>query len=116
MKFDSNMSISLRQLAFIEAYATTGRARESAVTAGYADKSAHVSASRLLRSKRVQEALLARGADARAKFDVTREGLVAELLRAVDLARERGDPMAMVAAARELGRLCGFYGTPAADQ
>ncbi len=101
--------LSPQQARFVEQFVLHGQGRQAALEAGYAESSAKVSASRLLRSKRVQEALAARGADARAKFDITRDGLVAELLRAVDLARERGDPMAMVAAARELGRLCGFY-------
>ncbi|MBN9411602.1 MAG: terminase small subunit [Burkholderiales bacterium] len=106
---DADRPLTPKQRKFVEEYSLSGKAGAAAVEAGYAEKSAKVSASRMLRSRRVQEALAARGADARAKFNLTRDGLVKELLCAVDLARERGDPMAMVAAARELGRLCGFY-------
>lgn len=108
--------LSPLQQRFVDGFALSGNGRQAALEAGYAAGSAKVSASRLLRSKRVQEALAARGAEAREKFNVTRDGLVAELLRAADLARERGDPMSIVAAARELGRLCGFYDMPAAEQ
>jgi phage terminase small subunit len=101
--------LSPMQERFVEQYYLHGKGRQAALDAGYAESSAKVSASRMLRSKRVQDALELHGAKARAKFDLTRDGLVAELLRALDVARERGDPMAMVAAARELGRLMGYY-------
>jgi hypothetical protein len=40
---------------------------------------------------------------------VDRENVLQRLLEAFELAREMGQPAAMVSAARELGRLMGFY-------
>lgn len=100
--------LSPRQQRFVEQFSLHGKGRQAALEAGYAESSAKVSASRMLRSQRVQEALAAKGVEARSRYAVTRDGLVAELLRAVDLARERADPMAMVVATREIARICGY--------
>ena len=40
---------------------------------------------------------------------MTRQRVLDGLLEAVELARERADPTAMISAWREIGRLCGYY-------
>jgi hypothetical protein len=44
-----------------------------------------------------------------ARLGVTREGVIQRFLEAFELAKEEREPSAMVAAARELGRMLGMY-------
>lgn len=94
---------------FVEEYSLDQNGTAAAIRAGYAPKSAHVAASRLIRNHKVQEALAARQRALAERFQIDREGIVAELLAAANLARRNADPAGMVAAYREIGRLCGFY-------
>jgi hypothetical protein len=40
---------------------------------------------------------------------VTRQRVLSDLLEAIQAAREQGNPGAMIAGAREIGKLMGFY-------
>lgn len=100
-----------RQQRFVEIYATERCGTKAAIAAGYTDRpaAAAVTASRLLRKPNVQAALQAQEARIASEMEVDRQRVIAGLLTAVEMAREKGDPMAMIAAFREVGRLCGYY-------
>ncbi|CAG0980925.1 hypothetical protein BURK1_01740 [Burkholderiales bacterium] len=48
-------------------------------------------------------------ADAERSLGLSRKAVIAELKAAVKLAREQGNPAAMIAGWREIGRMCGYY-------
>lgn len=100
-----------RQQRFVELYSIDRCGTQAAIAAGYTDRpaAAAVTASRLLRKPNVQAALLAQEARIAADLEVTRQRVLDGLLEAVELARERADPAAMISAWREIGRLCGYY-------
>jgi len=100
-----------RQQRFVELYALDRCGTQAASGAGYTDRpaAAAVTASRLLRKPNVQAALQAQEARIAADLEVTRQRVLDGLLEAVEMARERVDPAAMISAWREVGRLCGYY-------
>ena len=61
----------------------------------------------LIEQKQAQTAL---------RLEITRESVILGLLEAVELAREQGDPAAMISAAREIGKMLGFYSPPVKER
>ena len=102
-------TLSAKAALFAEEFSIDGNGTAAAIRAGYAPISAPVTASRLIRNHKVKAVLAARQKSLAAHFDLDRQCLVNELLRAADLAKAQGAPAGMVAAYREIGRLCGFY-------
>lgn len=64
---------------------------------------------RYLKRPEIQEALAERRAKHEKLFDVTRKQVVDGILEAAEMAKVMSEPMVMVAAWREAGRLCGYY-------
>lgn len=60
-------------------------------------------------SKRVKAALQKRKEEFRRDVRVTRIEVVEGMKEAIDLAKLKGDPTAMIAGWREIGKLCGLY-------
>lgn len=104
-----NTQLSPRQARFVSQLAILGNGAAAARAAGYAPKAARITASKLLAKGNVQAALQAEEAVVAAQMGVTRQRVLDGLLEAVGTARERGEPMAMVSAWREVARVCGFY-------
>lgn len=103
------MHLALRQQSFVHAYVESGNGAAAAVRAGYSARSAKVTASRLLTKANVQAAIRSQQAQIAKRLELSRERVIAELQEAVNLARLKGDPQAMVAAWREMAKICGFY-------
>lgn len=101
--------LSRRQRQFVEEYASCRNGAAAAVRAGYAPGSAKVTASRLLTKANVRAALGRREADARRALAVSRQRVLDELQAAIDLARLKADPAAMIAGWREIAKICGLY-------
>jgi phage terminase small subunit len=105
-----DLLLSHKQARFVEEYLIDCNGAAAAVRAGYAPGSAKVAASRLLTSdNHVRRAIQARQEADAARLGATREGVIQCFLEAFELAKEEREPAAMVAAARELGRMLGFY-------
>ena len=102
-------SLTAKIARFIDEYSIDGNGAAAAVRAGYAAGSAHVTASRLIRNAKVQAGLAHRQQALAERFDLDRQRLVDKLLKVADLAKVQDDPAGMVAAYREIGRMCGFY-------
>lgn len=100
-----------KQKRFVDEYLVDLNGAAAAVRAGYSPGCAKVTASRLLTRANVREALRERGEAIAEEFRMSRRRAVGGLLGAVDLARDRQDPAAMIAAWREIGRMCGYYAT-----
>lgn len=105
----SSALLTLRQLAFVEAYSLGGSATSAARRAGYGERGAGVAATRLLKNANVQAALAARRAENAEQFALSREAVIEELQGAIAVAKEKGDPMAQIAGWREIAKMCGFY-------
>lgn len=104
------MQLTPKQARFAEEYVLDHNATAAALRAGFAPKSARVTACRLLKANRaVQAAVEAQEALVAAEMGVSRQRVLRELQEAVELARQKGDPAAMIAGWREIGRMCGFY-------
>ena len=98
-----------KQRSFAEHYALDHNGAAAAVRAGYARRSARQMASDLLAKPDIQ-ALVAEHERAAAKrLAVTKERIIAELEQAIELARQKGDPGAMIRGWAEIGKLIGAY-------
>jgi hypothetical protein len=102
-------SLTTRQARFVEEYLVDGNGTQAAIRAGYSASGAYTEASRLLRNAEVARAIKTRQEADSERLRVSRERVVGMLLAAYDQARFHAEPAAMVSAARELGRLMGFY-------
>ena len=96
----TSTSLTHRRRRFVEAYVETGNARASAREAGYAERSAHVTGSRLLRNDKVAAAIEVERETLRTRTELDQDQLVGELL---SLYREAREHLAYSAAARCLG-------------
>ena len=102
-------TLSARESAFVASFLASGNATASAIAANFSPKGASVAGNRMLRNVRVKKALQARQAADATRLSIRREDVLAGLLEAVNQAREQKNPMAMVSALRELGKMLGFY-------
>lgn len=105
-----NATLSPKQTRFVDEFLVDCNGAAAAVRAGYAPGSAKVAASRLLTSDNpCRRAIQARQEADSSRLGVTRENVLQKLLDAFEIARVQGEPATMVSAARELGKLLGFY-------
>ena len=102
-------TLNSREFAFVASFLTSGNATASAIAANFSPKGASVAGNRMLRNVRVQEALQAHQTADAVRLSLKREDVLAELLKAVNQAREQQNPMAMISGLRELGKMMGFY-------
>lgn len=102
-------SLTARQRRFVAEYATCANASEAARRAGYSANGAKVTACRLLTNPNLQTAIAEEKQRQAQKLGIERDDVIAAMNSAFTIAVEQSNPAAMVAAAREIGRLCGFY-------
>ena len=101
--------LTVKQQRFVDEYLVDCNGARAAVAAGYGVAGSRVAAHRLLTRANVRAAIKARqGVDAR-RLEIGRQEAIEGLLEAVNQAKAMGDPMALVAAWREIGRMLGFY-------
>ena len=86
----TSTSLTHRRRRFVEAYVETGNARASAREAGYAERSAHVTGSRLLRNDKVAAAIDVERETLRARTELDQDMLIGELLSLYREARSNG--------------------------
>lgn len=103
--------LTARQKLFCELYVGPGRhcAALAARLAGYAPASSNVTGCQLLQQPKI--AATVRGLEEALARDmrVSRQGVIAALVGAADLARELREPSAMVSALKNVGQICGYY-------
>ena len=105
----ATFSLSDRQARFVDEYLVDSNGTRAAVAAGYGRNGARVAAHRLTNSNTVRAAIAARQGVEAKRLQIDRHGVIQALLEASNLARDQRNPAAMVAAAREIGRMLGFY-------
>lgn len=101
--------LTAKQLRFIDEYSLSHSASDAARKAGYSIKTAgsigheNLKKPEILAAIQVRQQIVAKG------IEVTKQNILAALLEAIQTAREQRNPAVMVASAREIGKLCGFY-------
>ena len=105
----ANIPLTAKQARFIDEYLVDANGTQAAIRAGYGASGARVAAHRLLTNVAISSAIEARRQADSARLAITRQNVLQQLVEAFGLARDMGQPAVMVAAARELGRLMGFY-------
>lgn len=98
-----------RQARFVDEYLVDANGTQAAIRAGYSASGARVAAHRLLTNVAISSRLEARQQADATRLGVTRDSVIQRLVEAFELAREQAEPAAMVSAAKELGKLMGFY-------
>jgi hypothetical protein len=101
--------LSPKQARFATAYAQHHNASLAAREAGYSAGCASVTGTRLLANDSVFKRIQALEALNAVELGVSRQRLLDELQEAAVLAKAKQEPMAMIAAWREIGKICGFY-------
>lgn len=107
--FHNAKMLQPKHQAFLVEYLVDANGARAAQSAGYTARSAAVTAHRLLRRPDVRAALAARQAQDSQRLALSRQEALRGLLEAIGLAREQGDPAAMIGGWREVGRMLGFY-------
>lgn len=90
-------------------YARHHNASQAAREANYSPGCASVTGTRLIANASVLERIRALEAQTAVDMEMSRERLLVELRGAAELAKELRQPMAMIAAWREIAKVCGFY-------
>ncbi len=106
---NAHTSMSDRQSRFIREYCLGMNGTRAAIAAGYGRAGAHVAASRLLRNAKVRDAIAAAQAQDAQRLQIERLDVIKGLLEACAMAKVQRDPAAMIAGAREVGRMLGYY-------
>ena len=102
-------TLTPRQEQFVENYILCGNATEAARRAGYGERGAGVTETRLLKNANVLAAIdVLRAANAE-RFALSREAVIEELLAAIAVAKDQSNPQVVIAGWREIAKMCGFY-------
>ncbi|MDF1829972.1 terminase small subunit [Cycloclasticus pugetii] len=103
------MSLTPKQIRFVDEYLVDFNASRAAVAAGFSSKSAKVQGSRLLTNVNVRR-LVERHQEATSKrLRITRDDVIKGLVVAAEQARLNKDPTSMIAAMSEVSKMMGFY-------
>ena len=97
-----------RQKRFVLEYVLDQNGAAAATRAGFSEKSAKVTASRLLTKDNVRSAVRAQQAAVAAENRVSRDLVVGQLLEGIALARRNNDARSMISAWRTIARMCGY--------
>mgnify|MGYP003444099325 CR=1 FL=1 len=102
-------TLTPRQEQFVENYVLCDNATEAARRAGYGERGAGVTATRLLKNANVLAAIdVLRAANAE-RFALSREAVIEEILAAIAVAKEQSNPLVVISGWREIAKMCGFY-------
>ena len=102
-------ALTVRQESFVENYVLCGNGSEAARLAGYSAKTARQIATENLSKPAVLEAVRQRQASNAETLRLTKNDVIAEVLNAIQMAREQQNPSVMISGCVQLAKLCGFY-------
>ena len=101
--------LPVKQARFVGEYLVDLNAARAARDAGYSYRSARQIGSELLSKPNIQAVIQARCKETEKRLEIQRDDVIRGLQEAYEEARVQGDPMAMIAAMREIGRMLGYY-------
>lgn len=103
---DPNKPLTASQLLFAQAWASGESISSACIRAGYADDGLGYRMARMPNIRRVYEAEKRKYEEA---CQMTRKKVMDMHLEAFEMAKLMAEPASMVSAAREIGRMCGYY-------
>jgi phage terminase small subunit len=103
---DPNKPLTAQQLAFAQAWATGESISSAALRAGYSQDSIGY---RLIRMPNVRRAYDREKVKYEEACQMTRKRVMDMLIESFDMAKLMAEPASMVSAAREIGKMCGYY-------
>lgn len=103
---DPDKPLTSQQLAFAQAWASGESVSSAALRAGYSQDSIGY---RLIRMPNVRRAYDAEKRKYEEACQMTRKKVMDMHLEAFEMAKLMAEPASMVSAAREIGRMCGYY-------
>ena len=103
------VSLTDKQLRWIDEYLIDFNGAAAAVRAGYSEKSARSIAHENATKPDIQAVLRDRQAALARELHITRTGVITCLLEAVNMGRELRNPGAMVAALSAVAKMLGYY-------
>lgn len=103
---DPDKPLTAQQLLFAQAWATGESIGSAALRAGYADDGIGY---RLVRMPNVRRAYDTEKAKYEEACQMTRKKVMDMLIESFDMAKLMAEPSSMVSAAREIGKMCGYY-------
>lgn len=77
--------------------------------AGYAPGCSHVTGCQLLKLPKIAATVRGLEEALAQEMGVSRQAVIAQLVRAAELAKELREPASMISAYRNLGQICGYY-------
>ncbi len=100
-----------RQRLFCEFFVGPGKhnAALAARLAGYAAGSSHVTGCQLLQKPKIAGVVRGLEAAAAVEMEITRQGVIAQLVEAAEMAKLTQEPSSIVAAMRQVALMCGYY-------
>ena len=101
--------MNAKQAAFVQEYLIDRNGAGAAVRAGYSQRTARQIAHKLLTKPDVAAAVAAGEAQIARGAAITRQKVLDGLQEAIELARARLDPSAMIRGWATLAKLCGYY-------
>jgi len=108
-KMNALSELPVRQERFVAEFLTDMNGARAARAAGYSPHTARQIASEILTKPDVQGVIRARYRETEARLEVARDDCIRGLQAAYSEAKLQGDPMAMISAMREIGRMLGYY-------
>jgi hypothetical protein len=101
--------LTARQTRFVEEYIVSGNAAAAARAAGYGERSAKVTACRMLTKANLKTAIAAKKHAVAADFELRRENIIGAIMQAIAMAKEQQSPSTMISGLVQIAKLCGFY-------
>ncbi len=104
-------SLTPRQARFVQCYTAHLNASLAARESGYSASSGAdaVTANRLLRNNKVKTAISTLQRAKAEELELTRQGVINAVLRAIKMAQEQGAPAVMIRGWVQIAKLSGFY-------
>ena len=101
--------LTSKQARFIDEYMVDRNGAAAAARAGYSAKCARQAAHETLSNPDVMTALRTKEQAEAERLGITRQIAIKGLLEAFELAKEKAEPAAMIAAMRQIGLMLGFF-------
>ena len=101
--------MNARQTRFVQEYLVDRNGAAAAIRAGYSPRTARQIAYEILTRPDVAEAVGQGEAKLAAEAELSRAAVMKGLQEAIEIARLRSDPSAMIAGWREIAKMCGYY-------
>jgi hypothetical protein len=113
-----NNQVTERQRLFCELYVGPGRhcAALAARLAGYAPGCSHVTGCQLLKQPKIAATVRGLEEALAREMRVSRQGVIAQLVGAADLARELREPASMISAFKNVALICGYMNHKGRDE